>query len=264
MPQRLTDKVAIVFGAGSSGQALGNGQAISVLFAREGARVFAVDLDMTAAEATMRLIADDHGTATAHQADVSDRGQVIRAVDGCVARYGRIDVLVNNVGITRLGGVAETRDDDWDLVLATNLTAPFATCKAVLPHMIQQGGGSIVNISTVASIRVPRAPLASYNASKAGLNQLTRTIAVQYARQGVRANAILPGLIDTPMVRGQLLDHYGDLERLRAEREAQSPTGKMGQPMDVAYGALFLASDEARYVNGVILPVDGGIAAMMA
>lgn len=263
MPNRLEGKVALVFGAGSSDPSPSNGQATARVLAREGACVVVADIDPAAAGATVELIHAEGGRALPVAADIADARAVDEAVARCLAAYGVLDILVNNVGISPLGELPATTEEDWDRVVAVNLKGPFLTCRAVLPHMLDRRSGAIVNISTVASIRAPRAALASYNASKAGVNQLTRTIALRYARDGIRANAVLPGLIDTPMVRAQLMRHYGSEEELVAARNAQSPTGRMGEPWDVANAVLFLASDDAKFVNGVLLPVDGGSAALM-
>ncbi|MCB1465930.1 MAG: SDR family oxidoreductase [Rhizobiaceae bacterium] len=263
MSGRVAEKTALVFGAGSSGEGLSNGRAIAVLLGREGANVMASAISQEAADLTAEQIGREGGSVLAHRADVCDSSSVSDAVAQCIQCFGGIDILVNNVGISQLGDLVETTEGDWDRIMAVNLKGPFLTCRAVLPHMLKRRSGAIVNISTVASIRAPRASLASYNASKAGVNQLTRTIALRYAREGIRANAVLPGLIDTPMVRNQLLEHYGTVEHLIEKRNAESPTGRMGQPWDVAFATLYLASDESAFVNGILLPVDGGSSAMM-
>ncbi len=264
MGGRLEGRVALIFGAGSSAPGLSIGRAISLLFAMEGARIVAVDRDLESATDTVNEIRQLGFDAVGVKADVTRTEDVQAAVTRCASLYGRIDVLVNNVAITRLARVAEMDEPDWDSVLSTNLKSVYRTCRFVLPYMLAQKSGSIVNVSSLGSIRTSPAPLASYAVSKAGVNQLTSVIAVEYAAYGIRANAILPGLIDTPMARSQMLGHYGSAEDLMATRNARSPTGKLGEPMDVAHAALFLASDEARYVNGVLLPVDGGLAAKMA
>lgn len=260
MAGRLEGKVALVAGAGSSGPGWGNGKAAAVLFAREGAAVFAVDIDEAAAAATVEIIASEGGTAVAHPADVADAGAVAALVGACVGRFGRIDVLHNNVGITALGGVVEESEESWDRVLRVNLKSVFLTCKYVIPHMERAGGGAIVNVGSIGGLRYLGLDYASYAASKAALAQLTQTIALQYASRGIRANTVVPGLIDTPMVAAQLGAAYaGSLEDALAARARQSPMGRLGTAWDVAHAALYLASDEAAYVTGAQLVVDGGL-----
>ncbi len=261
MGDRLKDRVAIVTGAGSIGPGWGNGKATSVLFAREGAKVFAVDINLAAAEETREIIEGERGECTAHGADVSRAEEVEGLVARCVEVYGRVDVLHNNVGILEVGGCVETSEERWDRVNDVNLKSMFLTCKYVLPHMEKQGSGAIVNISSIVSIRWLGVPYVSYSATKGAVNQLTQTIALQYAKKNIRANAILPGLMNTPMVVKSLTDFYadGDVEKMIEIRNNQCPTGKMGDAWDVAYAALFLASDEAKYITGTQLVVDGGI-----
>jgi NAD(P)-dependent dehydrogenase (short-subunit alcohol dehydrogenase family) len=259
--QRLQGKTALVIGAGSSGPGWGNGKAIAVLYAREGAKVFAVDIRAAAAEETTKIIQQEGGEAASFQADVSRAEEVKALVGQCLALYGRIDVLVNNVGILAVGGPEELDEQVWDRHMAVNVKSAFLTSKYVLPVMVKQGQGAIVNISSIAAIRYTGYPSAVYNASKGALNQLTQNIAVQYASKGIRANCVLPGLIDTPMIREPLKDAYGPggLEEMLRKRNEQVPLGKMGDAWDVAYACLFLASGEARYITGASLVVDGGL-----
>jgi len=257
---RLRDKVAIVTGAGSIGPGWGNGKATAVLFAREGAKVFAVDIDLAAAEQTKEIIDQEGGECTAHKADVSKSQEVSVLVQRCLETFGRIDILQNNVGIVEVGGCVEASEESWDQVNSVNLKSMFLTCKYVLPHMERQGGGVIVNISSVASIRGLGIPYVSYSATKGAVNQLTQSIALQYARKNIRANAILPGLMNTPMVEKSLTDAYGsNVEKMIEVRDGQCPMGKMGDAWDVAYASLFVASDEAKYITGIQLVVDGGL-----
>ena len=261
MPGRLQDRIAIVTGAGSSGPGWGNGKATAVLFAREGAHVVAVDLKREAVEETVGIIRGEGNRGEAHVADVTQASDVERVVSGCIAAHGRVDILHNNVGIVEVGGAADTSEASWDRVVDVNLTSMFLTCKAVLPHMARQGKGAIVNISSVSGIRWLGVPYVSYAATKAGILGLTQSIAMEYATKGVRANAILPGLMNTPMIVKPLAGIYGqgDVDRMIATRSAQCPTGQMGDAWDVAYAALYLASDEAKYVTGAQLVVDGGL-----
>ncbi len=261
MGERLKDKVAIVTGAGSVGPGWGNGKATAVLFAREGAKVFAIDINLAAAEETKGIIDKEGGECTVHKADVSNSDEVKAMVGGCIETYGRIDILHNNVGIVVVGGPVETSEETWDRVNAVNLKSMFLTCKYVLPQMERQGGGAIVNISSIAAIRYTGIPYITYYATKAGILQLTRGIALQYAEKNIRANVILPGLMNTPMIREPLKDAYagGDVQKMLEIRSQQCPTKRMGDAWDVAYAALFLASDEAKYITGAQLVVDGGI-----
>ena len=261
MGRRLPDQVAIVTGAGSVGHGWGNGKATAVLFAREGARVFAVDINLAAAEETREIIIAEGGQCTAYQADVSQSVDVGAMVEACLATYGRIDILHNNVGILEVGGCVEASEESWDRVNEVNLKSVFLTCKHVLPHMERQGGGAIVNISSVAGIRWLGVPYVSYSATKGAVNQLTQSIALQYARKKIRANAILPGFMETPMVAHALAETYaeGDIEKMVEIRNQLCPTGEMGDAWDVAHAALFLASVEARYITGTQLVVDGGL-----
>jgi NAD(P)-dependent dehydrogenase (short-subunit alcohol dehydrogenase family) len=243
---RLKGKTAMVVGAGSIGPGWGNGKATAVTFAREYAQVFCVDRNGAAAEETVGIIKGEGGKATA-----------------CLKTYGRIDVLDNNVGIAEVGSVVEVTEADWDRVFAVNLKSAYLAMKHVVPVMAKQGGGSIINISSIASIRHVGISYVSYNASKAAMNQMTRTTAVEFASKHVRVNAILPGLMKTPMVEHSagLAQSYakGDVEAMWRARDAQVPMGHMGEAWDVANAALFLASDEAKYITGIELVVDGGI-----
>jgi len=260
---RLKGKVAMVVGAGSIGPGWGNGKATAVSFAREGAQVFCVDRNGAAAEETLQIIEDEGGTATAFTADVSKAAEVEAMVAACMKAYGRIDVLDNNVGIAEVGSVVDVAESEWDRVFAVNLKSAFLAMKHVIPIMARQGGGSIINISSIASIRHVGISYVSYNASKAAMNQMTRSTAVEFASKHVRVNAILPGLMKTPMVEHSagLAQSYagGDVQAMWRARDAQVPMGHMGDGWDVANAALFLASDESKYVTGIELVVDGGI-----
>jgi len=261
MGERLKNKVAIVTGAGSVGPGWGNGKATAVLFAREGATVFAVDMNLSAAEETNAIIEKEGNYCTAYQADVSKSDQVKTMVERCIDVYGRIDILHNNVGIVEVGGVVETSEESWDHILTVNLKSQFLTCKHTLPYMEKQGGGAIVNISSISATRYIGYSCVGYSVTKAAILQLTQTIALDYAEKNIRANCILPGLLNTPMIVEPLKNTYagGDIEKMIKIRDAQCPMKKMGDGWDVAYAALFLASDEAKYITGAQLVVDGGI-----
>ena len=261
--QRLKGKIAMVVGAGSIGPGWGNGKATAVTFAREGAQLFCVDRNSAAAEETADIIAAEGGLAKAFTADVSRAGDVEAMVEACLQAYGRIDVLDNNVGIAEIGSVVDVSEADWDRVFAVNLKSAYLAMKHVIPVMLQQGGGSIINISSIASIRHIGVSYVTYAATKAAMNQMTRATAVEFAAHHVRVNAILPGLMKTPMVEHSagLAASYaaGDIEAMWRARDAQVPMGHMGDAFDVANAALFLASEESRYITGLELVVDGGI-----
>ncbi|MDP6359055.1 MAG: SDR family NAD(P)-dependent oxidoreductase, partial [Planctomycetota bacterium] len=231
------------------------------LFAREGAKVFAVDINQEAVEETRQIISDEGVGCTVQQTDVTQAEQVEAMVDRCIETYGRVDILHNNVGIVEVGGPVEASEESWDRVVAVNLKSMFLTCKFVLPHMEEQGGGAIVNISSIAGIRYLGVPYVSYSATKGAVLQLTQSIALQYAEKNIRANSILPGLMNTPMIIEPLKEVYaeGDIEKMLEIRNNQVPMKRMGDAWDVAHAALFLASDEATYITGAQLVVDGGL-----
>ena len=256
---RLQDKVALVFGAGCVGHGWGNGKATAVAYAQEGAFVIAVDRNPDAAEQTRAIIAALGGQCVAFAADVIRSEDVARVVAETMAAQGRIDVLHNNVGTTIMGGPVELTEEQWDTVLDVNLRGAFLTCKHVLPVMVRQGKGAIINISSVAAIRYTGYPYAAYYAAKAGVNQFTVGLALQYARQGIRANAIMPGLMNTPLIHQQISGQYTDAAAMVKARDEACPMGRMGTAWDIASAAVFLASDEAQYITGVCLPVDGGL-----
>jgi NAD(P)-dependent dehydrogenase (short-subunit alcohol dehydrogenase family) len=249
---RLAGMVAIVTGAGSRGPGIGNGRAAAVLFARAGARVALVDRVAEWAEQTRGMIDDEHGEAFVIQADVTHNEDCRRVVEQTVGRYGPIDILHNNVGIGASGSVVETDEDFWDEVMRVNVKSMMLMSKHVIPVMAAHGGGSIVNISSVASIR-PRG-LTPYSTSKGAVNALTMAMAVDHAAQGIRVNCILPGPVFTPMVATG-----GLTEEQRAIRARASPLGTEGTGWDVGWAALYLASPEARWVTGQLLCVDGGM-----
>ena len=260
MGERVRGKAIIVTGAGSIGPGMGNGKASSILYTREGGRVLLVDQSLDAAKETCRLIEAEGGTGIPFACDVTSSAECQRMVEACLAAFGRVDVLHNNVGVTFPGGPVELAEEQWDRLMWINVKSMFLTCKHALPHMERQGGGAIVNIASINAIRSLPAIAVAYAASKAAVIALTREVAVQYAAKGIRANAILPGLMDTPMVIAQLTSAYGgDVEEMLRRRAKLCPTGKQGDAWDTAHAALFLASDEAKYINGTTLVVDGGL-----
>jgi len=263
MPGRLDGKVAIVAGAGCVGPGWGNGRATAVIFAREGAKVFAVDRDGEAMRETVARAREAGGEIATHVCDLTDGAAVAAMVAACVAAHGRIDVLVNNVGGSAPGGAAELSEDGWDRQLDYNLTTVFLACKHVLPIMVRQSGGAIVNTASTSGLRWSGAPQVGYAASKAGVIQFSRVTAVQYAKHGIRVNTVVPGQMHTPMVEARLAKQRagGDVEALLKQRVARIPLGFMGDGRDTAHAALFLASDEARFITGTEIIVDGGMTA---
>lgn len=263
MTGRLQGKVALVMGAGSSGPGWGNGKATAVLMAREGATVIAVDNRPEAAEETAGIIRAEALRGEAAVCDVTRSAEIARLVEDVVARHGRIDVLHNNVGIAVMGGPVELDEATWQRVLDVNLKSVFLACKHVIPVMLRQGKGAIVNVSSLAAIRYLY-PYSSYYASKAAINQMSVGLALHYARHGIRVNVIMPGLIDTPMIYRQISVEYPSVEAMVEARHALCPTGRMGTAWDVAKAAVFLASDDAAYITGHCLPVDGGLSLQVA
>lgn len=261
MPGRLAGKACIVVGAGQTpGETIGNGRAIALRFAEEGGAVFCVDRHMDRAEETAAMVRETGGDAVAYRADVSLADDCQAMVAAAVSRWGRIDVLVNNVGIGGGGdGPAHKAEDAaWDRIMAVNLKAAWMTIRAALPTM-RQTGGVIVNISSLASLA--GGTQIAYEVSKAGMNRLTTSVANSNARYGVRCNAVLPGLMDTPMAVTGIASAQGEsVETVRAARNARVPLrGRMGTAWDTANATLFLASAEADFITGALLPVDGGM-----
>ncbi|MYN13314.1 glucose 1-dehydrogenase [Pusillimonas sp. TS35] len=263
MAGRLEGKTAVVMGAGSAGPGWGNGKAAAVLFAREGAHVVCADRNVDAAAETARIIVGEGGHAFAVQADVTRLDDIAAVQRQAFARFGKVDILNNNVGIVSVGGVVELDESEWDRVYAINLKSCYLAMKQFIPAMREQGGGSIINISSIASLRYTGVSYVTYSTTKAAMNHMTRMTAVEYAKDKVRVNAILPGLMKTPMVENaaSLAVEYagGDVAKMWRERDNQVPMGHMGDAWDVAHAAVFLASDESRYVTGIELVVDGGI-----
>lgn len=257
---RLKDKVAIVVGAGQTpGETIGNGRATAILFAREGAKVMLVDRRLDSARETEKMIREEGAEAYSFEADVTRSDDCRAVAQASVDQYGRIDVLHNNVGIgTGDGSAVRLTEESWNHMMDVNLKSMFLTCKHVLPVMREQGSGSIINISSLASVAAIN--MLAYKVSKAGVNALTQQIAGANARYGIRANAILPGLMNTPMAIESWVEATGaPREEISRRRDEQVPLGaKQGTAWDVAHAALFLASDEAKFITGVLLPVDGG------
>ncbi len=261
--QRLKGKTAVIMGAGSIGPGWGNGKAVAVLFARHGANVVCVDINPDAARETVSIIESEGGKAIALQADVTSLDHIKKVHEETISNYGAVNILHNNVGIVSTGGVVETSEQEWDRVFDINLKSCYLSMKVFIPTMQKQGGGSIINVSSLASIRYTGVPYVTYSATKAAMNHMSSTTAVEYAKDKIRVNTILPGLMKTPMVEHSvgLTQEYGkgSTSAMWNERDQQVPMGHMGNAWDVAYAALFLASDESKYITGIELLVDGGI-----
>jgi NAD(P)-dependent dehydrogenase (short-subunit alcohol dehydrogenase family) len=249
---RLAGKVAIVAGGGSRAAGIGTGRAAAVLFARHGARVLVVDRDASAAQETVDMIGAEGGEAVAHAADLTSESDCATMADAAVERWGRIDVLDNNVGIEGPGTILDVDGSTWDTVMRINVSTIVNASRAVIPVMAGGGGGSIVNLSSISAFR-PRG-LTPYTAAKGAVIALTRAMAIDHAAQGIRVNCIAPGPIHTPMVAAD-----GMSDELRERRRTSSPLAIEGTGWDVGHAAVFLVSDEARYITGAVLPVDGGV-----
>ncbi|SAK74443.1 3-ketoacyl-ACP reductase [Caballeronia hypogeia] len=254
----LAGKTVLVFGAGGPEEGWNNGKAAAVAYARAGARVFCTDVEGELARRTAQNIAKEGGQALAAAADVTSSDSVAGAVHAMLEAWGRIDVLHNNVGATHMGGPVELTEAAFNASLNLNLGSVYRTAKAVLPHMIEQGSGVVINISSLASLGWTGYPYFAYSAAKAAVNQATVAIAMQHARQGIRANCVIPGAIDTPLIYAQIARQYSSVEDMIAARNRMVPMGHMGDPWDIANASVFLASDMAKFITGVCLPVDGG------
>jgi NAD(P)-dependent dehydrogenase (short-subunit alcohol dehydrogenase family) len=263
MQKRFENKVAIVTGAGCVGPGWGNGRAIAVRLAEEGARVFAVDRDMARLEETLERAGDARSAIVPFACDVTSGASVQAMAEACLERFGTVDVLVNNVGGSAAGGPIELSEEMFDTQVAVNLKSVFLTCKHVLPTMVANRSGAIVNISSASGLRWTGAAQVAYAATKAGVIQMSRVIAVQHAPDGVRVNSVVPGQLHTPMVEVRLARQRagGDVDALLAQRQKRIPLGFMGDGRDTASAVLFLASDEARFVTGTEIVVDGGMTA---
>ena len=260
---RLDGKVAFVSGAGSVGPGWGNGRATAVLLARQGARVFCTDLHREGLDETMRLMTAEGFSGTAHPADATDSGAVAEAMAECAARLGGLDLLVNNVGGSAAGGAEDMTEDLFDRQLSHNLKSAFLGCKHAIPLMRERGGGAIVNLASIAALRVSAGRQnVGYTASKMAVIGLTRSVAIRHAKEGIRCNTVVPGLMHTPLVEHRLVPQLGanDAAELIARRHAMVPMGHMGDGWDVAHAVLFLLSAEAKFITGTELLVDGGAA----
>ncbi len=252
--KRLNDKVALVTGAGSRGSLTGTGEATAILFARHGAKVLLADLDEGRAHATERQIAYDGGTASVFEADVTDEPACRALIDACTDRYGRIDILVNNVGALGPGKVTDIEDEAWSRALDGNLKSAALVSKFTVPQMAAGGGGSIIHVSSIDGLRAGASLNVPYSVAKGGLVTLTKAMAVHHGRDNIRVNCIAPGHLHAPFVASMTE------EQLELRRKA-APLGTTGDAWDVAWAAVFLASDESRWISGVILPVDAGLLA---
>jgi NAD(P)-dependent dehydrogenase (short-subunit alcohol dehydrogenase family) len=258
--KKLEGRVAIVFGGGSVGPGWGNGKASALAYARAGAMVAVVDINRNAASETAGLIQAEQLNAREFRCDVTSAAEIEAVVSAVEQEFGRVDILHNNVGAPDMGTIEDLLEEDWTRTQDINLKSVFLTCKRVIPLMRRQQRGVIINISSIAAIRYTGYPYPAYYASKAGVNQLTVSLALQYAKDGIRANAIMPGMMDTPHIHKAIVGQYeGGAERMVAERSALCPMGRMGTGWDIAKAAVFLASDDAQYITGVCLPVDGGL-----
>jgi len=261
MSERLKGKVAVITGAGSVGPGWGNGRAMAFRFAQEGARIFAVDHDLRRVDETLARVRDIGGDIEAFACNVVDGQAVAQMMKACHDQWGRIDILVNNVGGSAPGGPVEMSEEVWDAQVDVNLKSVFFGCKHALPYLERQEGSSIVNVASTSGLRWTGAAQVAYAATKAGVIQLSRVVAVQYAGRRIRVNTVVPGQLHTPMVEGRLAKQRagGDVEALLRQRQARIPLGFMGDGIDTANAALFLASDEARFITGTEIVVDGGM-----
>lgn len=261
----LKNKVAFIAGAGSIGDGWGNGKATAVLLARQGATVFGTDLNPQSVEDTKKIINGEGGNCAVQACDMTDSDAVKAAVENCMKQFGRIDILVNNVGGSAPGSPADMPEEVWDKQLDHNLKTAFLGCKHVLPVMEKQGSGAIVNISSVAgfSHQVGGRVHVAYSTAKSGLLGFTRSTAIAYVQKGIRCNLVVVGTMHTPLVEERLMKQLGPeaAKDLVTKRNAAVPIGRMGDAWDTAHAVLFLASDEARYITGTKIVVDGGLTA---
>ena len=263
MTGRLDGRIAIITGAGCVGPGWGNGRASAVRFAEEGAKIFAADINPDAMAETIERVNAVGGTIQTHVCDATDSKSVQDMVAACVDHFGGVDILVNNIGGSARGGPVEMDEEVWEHQVRFNLTSVYLTCRNVLPHMAKQQRGAIVNTASTAGLRWGGAAQSAYSATKAGVIQFSKVVAVEYAPQNVRVNTVVPGQLHTPMVEARLANQRagGDVEKLLADRQSRIPLGFMGDGRDTANAALFLASDEARFITGTEIVVDGGMTA---
>ena len=261
-PPRLEGKVAIVTGAGSSGEGVGNGKAAAILFAREGARMLLVDFVEARAQETSEIIKNEGGDAAVFQGDMTNVDDCERMVQAAMDQYGRVDILDNNVGISQRGTVVEVSEEDWDRVMTVNLKTMVLASKAAIPRMIESGGGSIINISSILGL-TGEEKLSAYCASKGAVRLFTKAVALECGRDGsgIRVNSIHPGYIHTAMMEDTCRRDYGDIPTGLAELGKSHPIGRVGEPAEIAAGVLYLASDESKFVTGSELAIDGGYTA---
>lgn len=255
---RFQGKVAVVVGGGSHDDGWSNGKACAVAYGREGAQVAVLDIDVSAARKTAETITSVGGQAIEVQVDVCDLGSVNDAIAAVLNQFGQIDVLHNNVGVTHMWGPVDLDEETFQRSLDLNLGSVYRTCKAVLPGMVERRSGVIVNVSSLAAIRYTGYPYFAYYAAKAAVNHATTAIAMEHAPNGIRANAVMPGLIDSPLIYRQIAGQYVSRDEMVDARNRAVPLGRMGTAWDIAEASLFLASDSAKFITGVCLPVDGG------
>jgi len=260
---RLAGKVALITGAGSVGPGWGNGRASAIRFAEEGALVFATDIDQSRLDETLKLAGDLAPRIKTGIVDILKSASIEQMVKECIATYGKIDILMNNVGGSAKGGPVEMPEEVWDTQVDYNLKSVFLTCKYVLPHMVVANSGSIINMASTSGMRWTGAAQVAYAATKAGVIQLSKVVAVQYAKQNIRVNTIVPGQLHTPMVETRLAGQRagGDVQALLAQRQSRIPLPFMGDGRDTANAAVFLASDESRFITGTEIVIDGGMSA---
>ncbi len=261
MTGRIKDKVALIMGAGSVGPGWGNGRAIATRFAEEGAKIFGVDRNLEQMKETIERVQATGAEIETAFCDVTSHPSIKDAVAACMARFGRIDILVNNVGGSAAGGPVEMSEEVWDSQVDVNLKSVFLTCKHVLPIMQAQGSGAIINMASTSGTRWTGSAQVAYAATKAGVIQMSKVIAIQYAKLGIRVNTVVPGQLHTPMVEVRLAGQRagGDVAKILEQRQARIPLPFMGDGRDTANAALYLASDEARFVTGTEIVVDGGM-----
>lgn len=263
MPGRLEGKIAIVTGAGCVGPGWGNGRATCVRFVEEGATVFAVDIDLQSMEETIQRTKATAGFIKPYQCNVMQQESVENMVEACLAEFGTIDILVNNVGGSAKGGPVDMPEEVWQQQIDFNLTSVYRTCRSVLPHMVKSGGGAIINTASASGIRWTGSAQSAYAATKAAVIQFGKVVAVEYGPQNIRVNTVVPGQLHTPMVEARLAGQRmgGDVDALLNSRLKRIPLGFMGDGRDTANAVLFLASDEARFITGTEIIVDGGMTA---